>query len=155
MSNEDNFWNYVRKAFIEDDFRRPDFRNDNEKFLSSDELDRFAAASSASVLITGELSSSMGDGEDSSASTSSQKVHEDALEGCGELSKCMFHVTKRGRHGVELRMILPELNRSTYVYVVLFLIILYGEEGKKGVVVLGQEGWYRAIWNEYKNSPNN
>lgn len=39
---------------------------------------------------------------------------EHEIEGYGELSKCMFHVRKCGKQGVELRMILPELNRSMY-----------------------------------------
>lgn len=37
------------------------------------------------------------------------------LEGCGELSRCMYHVRKCAKQCVELRMILPELNRSTYI----------------------------------------
>lgn len=40
------------------------------------------------------------------------------LEADGELSKCMFHVKKFSEYGVELRMILPELNRSKYLIII-------------------------------------
>ncbi len=36
------------------------------------------------------------------------------LEAEGEVSKCLFHVKKCTPFGVEIRMLLPELNRSMY-----------------------------------------
>lgn len=53
--------------------------------------------------------------EENAPSTDSCQI----LEADGELSKCMFHVKKFSEYGVELRMILPELNRSKYLIIIM------------------------------------
>ena len=50
------------------------------------------------------------------AATAATLCCQEELEADGELSKCMFHVKKCTKDGVELRMIMPELNRSMYFY---------------------------------------
>lgn len=38
------------------------------------------------------------------------------LEAEGELSNCIYHVKQCTKYGIEIRMILPELNRSMYFF---------------------------------------
>lgn len=108
MSDDDKFNNeYVGNAVINTERDQSVDEAGTNQVLASPSLVEILKKFEYSVLSQYNLA-------DTTAVQAESEPHPDVLEGCGELSKCMFHVRKCGKQDIELRMILPELNRSTY-----------------------------------------